>query len=191
MNTREIIINSAFELFSQKKFADISVQNIIDHAKCSRFSFYKYFHDKYELMHLYYQSYVNDLLLNQYDGSNFNMIQTKIFQFIKDNETYFYNVKDYDGQDSFWSFLTEYSRNFFTAVKCENSGKPDLSEKEKIELIFVLDGAVSVFREYVNNRKLSLPPVQISELLCQYYPNEYYLLSAEKLDGFRRRLSGK
>ncbi len=190
MNTREIIINSAFKLFSQQRFADISVQDIIDQAKCSRFSFYKYFHDKYELMHLYYRSYVNDLLLNQYTGSNFKFILAKIFQFIKDNEAYFHNVKDFEGQDSFWNFLTDYSRNFFTAVKCENSGKSELSEKEQIKLIFVLDGAVSVFREFVKNRRITLSPEQISEILCQFFPNDYYILPSEKLDGFRRRLSG-
>lgn len=189
MKTRDIIINSSFELFAEKKFSEISVQDIIDRARCSRFSFYKYFTDKYELMHLYYRSYVNDLLVNHYDGSNFVKVQAEIFQFIKDNESFFANVKDFNGPDSFWSFLTRYSTDFFTSVKCENHAQDRLNEEERIEMRFIVDGAVSVFRAYVELPGVTLSPLQISELLCRHYPRDYHCLPAEKLENFRCRFS--
>ncbi len=189
MRTKEIIIKSAFDLFCQKPFSSISVQNIIDRAGCSRYSFYKYFNDKYELMHLYYQSAINDLLINQYNGNNFVSVQADIFQFIKDNANYFSNVKEYSGSDSFWDFLTRYTWAFFTAVKCENDGKDQLNEKEKVEMHFVVEGAVSVFKKYVDQKALGLTPMEISELLCSHYPDEYYLLPSDKITGFLGRIN--
>ncbi len=189
MRTREIIIKSAFDLFCQKPFSRISVQNIIDHAGCSRYSFYKYFNDKYELMHLYYQSSINDLLVNQYNGNNFISVQAEIFQFIKDNVNYFTNVKEYTGSDSFWAFLTRYTWAFFTAVKCENNGKESLSEKETMEMHFVVEGAVGVFKKYVEEKTFSLSPVEVSELLCSHYPEDYYLLPPDRMGGFLERIN--
>lgn len=189
MRTKEIIVKSAFELFCEKPFSSISVQNIIDRAGCSRYSFYKYFTDKYELMHLYYQSSINAMLINQYNGNNFISVQADIFQFIKDNANYFSNVKEYQGSDSFWDFLTRYTWTFFTAVKCENSGKDSLSVKEKIEMHFVVEGAVSVFKKYVDQKALGLPPMEISELLCTHYPDDYYILPYDRIDGFLERVN--
>ncbi len=189
MRTKEIIINSAFELFCQKTFSSISVQAIIDRAGCSRYSFYKYFNDKYELMHLYYRSSINDLLINHYNGSNFVSVQAEIFQFIKDNRNFFLNVKEYSGADSFWDFLTRYTWNIFSAVKCENNGKDHLDEREKIEMHFIVEGAVSVFKKYVDQKEVSLTPIEISELLCSHYPDEYYFLPADKVGGFFERIT--
>ncbi len=89
MNTKTIIQQAAFSLFSQRKFKDITVQDILDRAKCSRYSFYRYYKDKYELMRLYYTSYVTELLCVKYNGDNFPEIQARIFQFVLDNRGYF------------------------------------------------------------------------------------------------------
>ncbi|MBR4655671.1 MAG: TetR family transcriptional regulator [Oscillospiraceae bacterium] len=40
MNTKSIIKQAAFDLFSQKRFRDITVQDILDRAKCSRYTLY-------------------------------------------------------------------------------------------------------------------------------------------------------
>lgn len=191
MKTREIIIDSAFKLLCEKKFSKISVQDIIDKAGCSRFTFYKYFSDKYELMHLYYRSAINSLLFEQYDGSNFVTIQAEIFQFVRENGNYFSNVKEYSGVESFWNFLTDYTWEFFKTVRYINLERNLLNEKEKMEMHFVVEGAVSVFRKYVEQSQLPLSPLEISGLLCQHYPKEYYTLSKEKVEEFRKIITLK
>ena len=70
MNTRNIILESAFSLFESRSFTDITVNQILEKANCSRYSFYKYFRDKYELMYIYYSGYVTHLLEEDYNGNN-------------------------------------------------------------------------------------------------------------------------
>lgn len=189
MNTRQIIIDSAFNLFSKKRLSKITVQEILDQAKCSRFSFYKYFDDKFELMRLYYTSFVDELVLNQYNGRNYPEIQAQIFQFVLDREPYFQNVNSLEGPESFWTFLSSYASAFFSSVKCENDNVTALSAQDRVTLMFIVEGAVSVFKDFARNSGENFSPRQISTLLCRLYPSDYYELSKGGIEGFRKRFA--
>ena len=43
------LLDSGFKLFTEKGIKDTSIQNIVDHAKMAKGTFYLYFKDKYEL----------------------------------------------------------------------------------------------------------------------------------------------
>ena len=43
------ILDSAFQLFTEKGFKDTSIQEIVDHAGVAKGTFYLYFKDKYEI----------------------------------------------------------------------------------------------------------------------------------------------
>lgn len=97
MEPRTIILESAFRLLKTHRFKDITVEVILKEARCSRYTFCRYFQDKYEIMHIYYADYVTRMLKEEYDGTNFEDIQARVFQFISDNQAYFRNVKELSG----------------------------------------------------------------------------------------------
>ena len=58
--TRTHIVTSFYELLKQKSFKSITIQNICDACKIHRSTFYRYYSDKYELMHDVLQVIAND-----------------------------------------------------------------------------------------------------------------------------------
>lgn len=63
---KEAIINSAFELFTQRGVTDVSISEIAAKAKVSQVSIYNYFGDKYSLAKAALISYI-DTLISEYD----------------------------------------------------------------------------------------------------------------------------
>ncbi len=186
MDTRKIIIESAFKLFESRSFSNITVNMILEQANCSRYSFYKYFRDKYELMYLYYSEFVTNLLEREYNGSNFEEIQAKIFQFIRNKRSFFVNVKDVTGPESFWEFLNRHTRIIFMSVRNVNERNETMTELEKMEMNYIVDGTVCVFRKYAENPLMNLSPYEISHLLCDKYPNNYYIILNNDIKAFRK-----
>ena len=191
MNTRNIILESAFSLFESRSFTDITVNQILEKANCSRYSFYKYFRDKYELMYIYYSGYVTHLLEEDYNGNNFEEIQTKIFEFIRNNHSFFVNVKDLSGPESFWGFLNRYTTLFFMSVISVNERQEEISTMDQIEMNYVVNGAVSVFRKYAETPSINIAPSEISHLLCNKYPNKYFIIFNNDIQAFRKAFHEK
>ena len=63
---KEAIINSAFELFTQRGVTDVSISEIAAKASVSQVSIYNYFGDKYSLAKAALISYI-DTLINEYN----------------------------------------------------------------------------------------------------------------------------
>lgn len=172
MNTRQIIIDAAFALLENQPFKKICVQDILDEAHVSRGTFYKFFTDKYELMHLYYKSYMDRNIDENYNGHNWKEIAEKLFTFILTKLPYFTNVKDTEGQDSFWDFLRKYSYDFYSAVKMRNEKRDYLTEREQLTIISHLDGSITLLKMYIEG-EVRMSPNELADLICSTIPKSY------------------
>lgn len=150
MNTKRIIIDAAFELFESQPFDTISVQDILDRAHVSRGTFYNYFSDRYELMHLYNRSYMDQNISENFDGHNWKSIAESLFKFMSEKRGFFVNVKGTEGQDSFWDFLRQYSFDFYSQVKKHNEHRSMLSEKEDLTIRIHVEGGISILKMYID-----------------------------------------
>lgn len=139
MNTKEAIINSAFELLEIKPFKEIIIEDILQKANVSRRTFYKYFLDKHDLMHEYFKLNIGNILINQFDGSNWYELTKQCFDYFLSRSAFLSNVKDINGQNSLWEFLIGYVRNFYIDIKAHNK-KGNLSPEE----IMTAEGIASV-----------------------------------------------
>lgn len=95
-------------------------------AYVSRGTFYKYFSDKHELMHLYYQTFMDQNIMANYDGHNWESVLEILVAFVEDKKDYFRNVNKTEGQDSFWDFLWQYSFDFYKSIKLRNEKREEL-----------------------------------------------------------------
>lgn len=64
VNTKKILLDSCVNLLQEKPFSDITVIDICEKAEASRSVFYKYFHDKFELIAYEYEDCM-DYIVNQ------------------------------------------------------------------------------------------------------------------------------
>jgi len=172
MDTKQIIIDAAFSLLEKRPFERITVQDILEAAHVSRGTFYKFFSDKYELMHLYYRAYMDRSIDENFNGHNWKEIAEKLLIFMTTKLSFFENVKDTDGQDSFWEFLRKYSYDFYSGVKMRNENRDFLTEREKLTIISHVDGSVTLLKMYIE-KKISMSPDELAELICSTIPESY------------------
>lgn len=173
MNTRQIIVEAGYAVMREKPFSRITVQDILDKGHFSRKTFYRYFKDKHELMNMYYEEYVTNHILQQYDGHNWRYIQTKIIDFVMKNREYFLNVTTYTGQNSFMDFLYNYTVNFYTRVMLHNRRKTELTQKEKLKIDYITAGAIAILIKALQSES-DLTAEDYSNLICDMMPDEFY-----------------
>ena len=175
MKTKEIITTSMFNLLKLKPFNEITVQNVLDDCKVSRSTFYRYFKDMFDLMNWCYQSYVDTLIQNVYDGTeNWENTLYLIYAFLNDNHEYFENASNVEGRNSFWNFLYEYSFNFYKTVYLKNTQAENLSTKAIIFLEFNTMGSVFLVKQWFHKgRKESISDMAkwTYELIPEMYRN--------------------
>ena len=147
MDTRTIIMNSFIKLIKEYSFDHITIQMILDDAKISRSTFYRYYCDKYDLMHGYYKQFTRQL--QQFYGySHYVDLVTDTFVFVKKNNTYFKKVSKVSGQHCWVNFITEYSMEYYLDIYKKATGK-EASRKEKMQMFLVSTGAGAVLKKWV------------------------------------------
>lgn len=91
IKTKRNIKNAFLELLSEKSINNITVQNILDLALINRATFYKYYHDKYDLAEQLSMSCLSDIAL--FIEERFSCMQeiSSLEKVIQDLYTYVYN----------------------------------------------------------------------------------------------------
>ena len=179
MNAKKHIIDAAFSLFKEFPFDSITVQMILNKAEVSRKTFYKYYADKYELMEIYYRTFMDENLRN-YDGHNWEELLKNLYDFIERERSYFKHVKEIKGQNSFWEFLRNYSCNFYRSIKLHNEGRTELTEEERLMIIMIVDGQIALFKLLVEG-KASINREEFAHLLCSIMPESYMTLLHDEM----------
>ncbi len=172
MNTKEIIINSAYELFEEIPFEEITVQKILDKAHVSRRTFYKYFLDKYELMHLYCYSFLEKNFAENYNGRNWDTIMEYNLLFIDSKKAYFNNVKNVQGQDSLWNFLRQYGFGSYKDIKLKNEQREELTESKRLIIIAVVEGQIEIMKRFIEG-DINMDCRETARLVCSLIPDSY------------------
>ena len=172
MNTKQIIIDAAFSLFEKQPFRQLPVQDILNEAHVSRATFYKFFSDKHELMHLYYRSFMDRTIEQEFNGHNWREIAEHLLSFMLTKQSFFLNVKDTDGQDSFWDFLRSYSFDFYSSVMLRNEKRDSLTEDERLTIISHLEGSIALLKLYIEG-KVGIVPGDLARLICSTIPDSY------------------
>ena len=172
MNTKEIIKRAAFELLREFPLDTITVQMILNRAEVSRKTFYRYYPDKYALMELYYRAFMDRNIRENYNGHNWEEVLGHLYDFIVAEKSYFRNVNKLEGQDSFWSFLHDYSCDFYSAVKLRNTGAERLTEEERLTVIMLVEGQAALFRMLVEDQA-KLDRSGFARLICSLTPTSY------------------
>lgn len=176
MNTKEMIKRAAFELLREFPLDTITVQMILNRADVSRKTFYRYYSDKYALMELYYRDFMDRNIRENYNGHNWDEVMGHLYDFVMAEKSYFQNVNKFDGQVSFWSFLHDYSCDFYSAVKLRNTGAERLTEEERLTVIMLVEGQIALFRLLVEDQA-KLDRAGFSKMICSLTPISYREIS--------------
>lgn len=104
--TKQALANSLKELMDKRSFSKISVKDIVEKCGMNRKSFYYHFKDKYDLVNwIYYTEFVAEFQDEDY-MSHWEIIE-KICEFLYKNKSFYSNVLEVRGQNSFYEYFGE------------------------------------------------------------------------------------
>jgi len=169
MQSKARLTHSMYLLLQEMPFEKITTQMIIDRAGVSKATFYRDFHDKYELMNWCYQEYV-DRLLQKLDSCSWGVVNKEILKFIYDNQNYYTRAIQVDGQNSFLDFLYRYSLDFCKREYLKRKQIRFLNKEEQIILEFYSAGSIYTVKKWIE-RGFQLSVEEIAELLFALMPD--------------------
>lgn len=170
--TREIFGESLHELARKKPVDKITVKDIADNCGMSIATFYRYFHDKYELAAWIYNYQAEDIFMDFREGNeSWRQVIYDIVR-ILDNDREFYRnaLKNKSGQNSFFNATHQHSIELVTE---EVKKRIDSEDDDEIlfDVKFYLRGmSYSVDDWFLNNLPYSAD--EIADYLYRAIPEK-------------------
>lgn len=166
--TKKAIVDAFNSLISHKGFDDITVADIIAEADVSKATFYRYFHDKYDVMNSNYKELLDEFMSLD-DCSSYRDLYFRLYQA---GATKLRDIKGTfgsSGVNSFEAFIFTYSRQAVERVTRENRGGKGLTPQEELQLDVFCYGISYMYRKWIEG-KYELSADEAADLLFEMMP---------------------
>lgn len=156
--TQMAIINAVKQLMKVKSFHDISVNDIIKECSISRKTFYYHFLDKYDVVNWIFKIEIVDSILESTTLDKWTDGSLKLCQYIYDNRTFYTNVVNVAGQNSFIEYLNNLTRLQVEKLSIQACGDRTMDKDDKEFMIdFFYNAFIGVFTTWINNGMKDVP----------------------------------
>lgn len=155
-STKELLTESAVELFSKYPVEKISINDIAKNCGLSSRTFYNYFQDKYELITWVYISKLERYYsLHSYniDFSDFMYFYAKT---IYDNISFYINVSSYKGQNNLRESLLIPMRSIYLRI-IQEVYHDETTEEIYTSLTFFLHGSINYIYQLIESQNIISP----------------------------------
>ena len=166
--TQKAIVDAFNSLISHKQFDEITVADIIAEADVSKATFYRYFHDKYDVMNSNYKDLLDEFM-NLDDCSSYRDLYFRLYQA---GATKLRDIKGTfgsSGVNSFEAFIFTYSRQAVVRITCENRDGKGLTPQEELQLDVFCYGISHMYRKWIEGR-YELSADEAADLLFEMMP---------------------
>lgn len=161
-------IQQAFEtLVLRQDLATITVSDICAETGISRNTFYRYFHDKYELATWSLEQLIDRILLEEQDLSH--SLLDGVVSYLSQNREFVRRVLRYTGQNSLREVLLERTRTLCLEHAANMRGQL-LSQEDELAIEYASSGCVSMLLQWVTG-DYDLSIAEISSLIERCYPS--------------------
>lgn len=154
-DSKTILYEAFYELAKRKSLEEITVQDILDYSGISRSTFYRHFADKYEIMSWAYTRQSNEMLFQQYDGTQSLVdLQREIslqaaYNYYNHGD-YFSNVAKYDGQNSLSKASYRNGILYYESM-LKKGGMEKISDELMFAIKFYAFGATHMLLDWMEN----------------------------------------
>ncbi|MDD6808087.1 MAG: TetR/AcrR family transcriptional regulator [Oscillospiraceae bacterium] len=172
--TDYIIVGAFNELVMKKDFEKITVKDIYELAGISKATFYRHFHDKYDVMNYNYK------MLLDYSGNldSVHSFEDLYFQLFSGAQDYWGPIKrtfKSTGYNSFRHFIATYSYDYAeNIVKLNRDGK-GFTETEKLQCVVYVYGIAEMYERWTYGQ-INLSAKEAAKALFDMMPEtvKYY-----------------
>ena len=173
-------------LIARMDMDKITTEKIVDEARISRATFYRYFKDKYDVLNQNYKKLLNDCL---FQCNNYRDLFLLMFRHAREEWSDFHRAFTTTGVNSFENYITNYSRSIVEQITLENRGGKGLSEEEQLQLDVFCFGVSQMYKKWTLG-SYSLSPEAAADSLYAIMPeslkhywflNEFQVSDCENL----------
>lgn len=166
--TEKAIVDAFNRLISRKQFDDITVADIIAEADVSKATFYRYFHDKYEVMNSNYKELLDELTSLE-DCASYRDLYFRLYQAGATKLRDIRGAFGSSGVNPFEAFIFTYSRDTVVRITRENRAGEGLTPQEDLQLDVFCYGICYMYRKWIEG-KYELSADEAADLLYEMMP---------------------
>lgn len=148
------IIQTAFDLLKRMDFNQMTIQKICDAAEINRSTFYRYFDDKYDLLHHVIQHIGSMLYVNAQNTQHATIFETLIY-FVEENEKLFNHVLTSDRQVDLFSELVKSSSQFLLEQSQNSDDQLSLkirtAKNPELLSYFYSSGIIEILKQWMQH----------------------------------------
>ena len=132
-------------LIARMDMEKITTEKIVEEAKISRATFYRYFKDKYDVLNRNYKELL-DGCLRQCSG--YRELFTLLYRHAREEWSDFHRAFSTTGVNSFGNYISRYSRSVVEQITSENRGGQGLTAKEQLQLDVFCRGISDMYKKW-------------------------------------------
>ena len=132
-------------LIARMDMEKITTGKIIDEAKISRATFYRYFKDKYDVLNRNYKELLDGC---QQQCGGYRELFCLMFRHAQEEWSDFHRAFSTSGVNSFENFISSYSRAIVEQITSENRDGQGLSAKEQLQLDVFCRGISDMYKKW-------------------------------------------
>ena len=166
--TKQIFMQALSKLLSKRPIEEITVQDIIAESGFSRQTFYRHFHDKYDLMNQVYSAEYERLLTNV-SVDKWYTVATKLMESIFNDRAFYNRAFQVEGHGSMYQYLVEYNYRIYSQSIQKKRGRL-LNEEERFRLRLYVYGSISMLKEMILHEK-DMTALRANELYYASMPD--------------------
>ncbi len=162
IDTKRHIANVTMALLKEMSLDEISVKTIIDASHTSRTTFYRYFHDKYDVITWIYISQVDRFV----EESNcFSELTLRIFRFMYENRDFFISAFSYEQQNSLVDYMAERSLEDCLVTVRETLNTNEIPHDVESSVAFFVAGCINTWHRWVSHGMKDTPEYVLSVIM--------------------------
>lgn len=162
--TKQHIWESFYELLAVTPFDKLTVERIIAHSGVSKATFYRHFHDKYDVMN-YNSAALADRLIGGRNCRDWKEFLYYMFLEIDKDREYYRRAFKSSGQNAHARHLYEYSQGFIRSRYLTATGRDSISPVEACAIRHYCHGSVDTLEDWLRDPE----PMAAAQMAQLYY----------------------
>ena len=160
-STKEMLADSALELFSQYSIDEITVADIAANCNISTRTFYNHFRDKHELITWVYTNKLEKYFDRRPSKISFWGFMRYSAQVVYDNASFFINVSSYQGQNCLQESILEPMRDMYIRI-IRDTYHDKVTEDLYYSITLFLYGMIGYIRQLIVTNQIISPEDAVS-----------------------------
>ncbi len=149
---KEVLIETMFVLMKKKQIDAITVKDILKTSHVSKTTFYRNYHDKYELMNSCYDAKIGGMIEDVVEATScWQELLEETFRFYTENSAFMINGFKSMDPYALDNFIFKYAYDFYSRAYMQAKNIDYLPDEIEEAIWFNMGGSVALLRKWLMN----------------------------------------